>query len=145
MQSMTLRYACYDCKFACVPRQGDITLADYWGASKLLADKDTEKGVSLVLTNTPLGKEIWDIIKRNCIYVQSSIEDAARENGNLVNTTKMPDIRSRCYREIQSRGYKDVAHHEFRCDNYLTNKIKQSILHSSIRPFILQIRSIFKD
>ena len=34
MYGMTYRESCYECKFAKVPRQGDITLADYWGVKE---------------------------------------------------------------------------------------------------------------
>ena len=49
------RYSCYHCPFARIPRQGDITLADYWGVKRYFPNMDTDKGVSLVLLNSPQG------------------------------------------------------------------------------------------
>lgn len=144
MYGMTSRYSCYDCHFARIPRQGDITLADYWGVSKFFPDFDTTKGASLVMINSSCGKYIWNSIEGSCIFEQSCVEDGAKNNGNLIRTTTCPDIRHQCYSEIRSRGYADVARKEFRCDNYFKNKIKQLILNSFIRPFILQIRSFIK-
>lgn len=36
----TYRRSCFDCKFARIPRQGDITLADYWGVGRFHPQMD---------------------------------------------------------------------------------------------------------
>lgn len=55
MRAFGYRYSCYHCPFARIPRQGDITLADYWGVKRYFPNMDTDKGVSLVLLNSPQG------------------------------------------------------------------------------------------
>lgn len=52
----TYRYSCFKCPFAKLPRQGDISLADYWGVQKPFPLMDVTKGVSLVLVNSQIGK-----------------------------------------------------------------------------------------
>lgn len=47
--------ACYNCKFAAIPRTGDVTLGDFWKISDDLMD---EKGVSVVLANNEKGLKI---------------------------------------------------------------------------------------
>ena len=58
MYAYTYRYSCYDCKFAQLPRQGDITLADYWGVDKFFPDLERTKGVSLIIVNTQQGRVV---------------------------------------------------------------------------------------
>ena len=54
------RHSCGKCHFCNTTRPSDITLADFWGWEKTdpNINKD-DKGVSLVLVNTPKGREIF--------------------------------------------------------------------------------------
>ena len=127
MYAYTYRYSCYDCKFAQIPRQGDITLADYWGVDKYFPDLERTKGVSLIIVNTQQGRVVWDGIKESIEFRKSNIVDAAKENGNLVHKTIMPAIRPNCYQMIRERGYDDVANKEFRIKGYRFYVIKCAI------------------
>lgn len=132
MNAFNYRYSCYDCKFAKIPRQGDITLADFWGVKNYFPDLDVSKGVSLVLVNTRSGDDIWDKIKKHVNFQESCIQDAAKENANLTHQTPMPEIRTHCYEMILQRGYKSVAEKEFRSPNYLKEKVRTTLIHSWI-------------
>lgn len=112
------RYSCYNCRYAKVPRQGDITLADFWGIDVFLPDFDNSNGCSLVLLNTEKGGIIWKQIKEKCDYKESVVADAAQFNGNLIRTSEEPEIRKTIYEKIGKRGYADVARKEFRSPNY---------------------------
>lgn len=118
MYAMTYRYSCYDCKFACVPRQGDITLADFWGVKEFFPHINAKHGVSLVLVNTERGKKMWDLVKEDYEYYQSTVANGAKCNANLINRTSKPSIRDGIYEKIDSLGYKTVAHSVFRSPKY---------------------------
>lgn len=145
MYAFNYRYSCYNCKFAKVPRQGDITLADYWGVRTFFPRMDTSKGVSLVLVNSEKGREVWEHVKDTLIYYLSCVEDAAVENGNLLHTTTMPEIRRRCYALIRERGYRSVAEKEFRPSHYCRVKLRvllsQTLLWSLLRKIRNKIRN----
>ena len=132
MWAFDYRYSCYDCKFAKVPRQGDITLADYWGVKKFFRNLDVSKGVSLILINNKKGEFVWERIKYKIELHKSCLEDAAEKNGNLIHTTKMPEIRKYCYDLIRKRGYDSVAKKEFRASNYWFIWIKECVAHTLI-------------
>ena len=140
MYAYNYRYSCYDCKFAQIPRVGDITLADFWGVRKYFPDLETQKGVSLILLNSIQGEKIWEKIKQNLIYRVSNLKDAAAENGNLIHQTKMPPIRQECYKMIKERGYEDVAKKEFRIKRYWLHALKYRIITSI---FYNKIKNIF--
>ena len=144
MWAYNYRYSCYDCKFARIPRQGDITLADYWGVKKYFPDLDASKGVSLILINTETGKKLWEIIQSDMEYRTSCVADAAQENGNLVHTTQMPEIRKSCYALIRQRGYDSVAKKEFRAPNYRMMKFKLYILHTRFGKLLRRIKHIIR-
>ena len=62
LNNLFLRRSCYDCLFRRGESQSDMTIADFWGISKLFPDFDDDKGVSLVLVNTIKGKNMLDAI-----------------------------------------------------------------------------------
>ena len=137
MYAFNLRYSCYDCKFARIPRQGDVTLADFWGVKKLFPELDVSKGVSLALVNTNRGIYVWNQIKASVYFVESCVKDAAKENVNLIRQTPMPEIRKCCYEMILQRGYKSVAENEFRIPHYFLVK-SRIVLRNSFLGKILR-------
>lgn len=109
MYAMTYRYSCYDCKFASLPRQGDITLADYWGVKEFFPQVDDRHGVSLVLVNTENGKLVWDRVKEDCEYYVSNVVDGAKYNGNLVHKSEKPAVRDGIFKKIEEEEYPKIA------------------------------------
>lgn len=140
MWSFNYRYSCYNCPFAKIPRQGDITLADYWGIKKYFPELETSKGVSLVLINTLKGENIWEKIKETLIYRLSCVENAAVENANLVHATQMPAIRKHCYEMIKQRGYKSVAEKEFKHPHYFREWLKMHIAHTVLGKLLIRCK-----
>lgn len=122
MYGMTLRYSCYDCKFATIPRQGDITLADYWGSKNFIPEMNNSNGVSLCLVNTEQGRMVWKQIKEFCEHRKSNIKDGVIYNKNVVQTTQPHPYRSYVYKKIREEGYETVAQKEFRIKDY--NKVR---------------------
>lgn len=124
MYSYTYRYSCYDCKFARIPRQGDITLADYWNVKNFFSNIDTSKGVSMIMINTQKGKDIWKQIKDNCVWEESNVKDAATYNRNVNHVSEMPSIRETIYDDIEKIGYKRIAETKFRGKDYHKKRIR---------------------
>lgn len=54
----TLNLVCYNCPYAHIPRQGDITLGDYWGVENHHPDWPIDKGISAILVNTENGNQV---------------------------------------------------------------------------------------
>lgn len=139
------RPSCYECKFAYIPRQGDITLADYWGVKHFFPKFDNSNGCSLLLLNTEKGRKLWDQIKISCKYEVSKIEDATLYNSNLTQPTNKPEIRDKVYLLIDEQGYDSVANQLFRSPNYIKLKIINNILNlSALKPLIYMYRRIKK-
>lgn len=128
MQAYTYRESCYECKFSQIPRQGDITLADYWGANKFIPNIDITKGVSLVLLNTVKGEQIFSKVKNRCVVYESTLSDASCYNGNLVKRTQRPRLRDSIYSLINEKGYKHIAESYFRIKKYRLIRVKLWIL-----------------
>lgn len=132
IKAMTYRESCYKCKFAKIPRQGDITLADYWGVKTFFPDIDTTKGVSLVLTNTKKGETVFHTISKECIVRKSNINDAVTYNGNLITHTNRPEIRTGLYERIKQDGYAKVARSSFRSKDFFIIYTKTKLINIPI-------------
>ena len=68
LKNIMLRPSCADCPFCEYPRQGDITLGDFWGVSRLMPGAEDNKGVSIVMINNKTGEKAFNKIKDSLIY-----------------------------------------------------------------------------
>lgn len=82
--SLYLRPICYSCPFRKLRSGSDLTLADFWGIETLKPEMDDNKGISVLLLNTPKGRDMVqelhlkkkevgysDVVKRNKAVVCS--------------------------------------------------------------------------
>jgi len=60
LSNMSLNPICESCQFSKVPRQGDITLGDFWGIEKYKENLNDGLGTSLVLLNNEKGKILFE-------------------------------------------------------------------------------------
>ena len=57
-KNLMLRKSCSKCKFAVYPRQGDLSMGDYWGITKLDKTMNDRKGTSIVFVNNDKGMQL---------------------------------------------------------------------------------------
>lgn len=72
---------CHHCPYTSTARQGDITLADFWGyVSQKYKYRNDEKGISLVLINSKAGLNVFEQVSPRLICVDKKIEEAISGN-----------------------------------------------------------------
>lgn len=82
--SSSFRECCYRCRFAKLPRVGDVTLADFWGAERDERFKRFAKqGLSLVTTQSKKGAELVEKSSQDLDLVSCSADFALSCNGGL--------------------------------------------------------------
>lgn len=80
----SLRPSCHECKYTNTSREGDITLADFWGyQAHNIHTIQYNKGTSLVLVNSNKGIELFDKIKKHLYFEGATIEAAKKSNKSL--------------------------------------------------------------
>lgn len=86
-----LRESCFNCRYSSLSRVGDITIGDFWGVEAVPHNifEPVEKGVSLLLCNTPKGGDILKDIRQGMKVLQLNVEEALQMN--LRESTKMPE------------------------------------------------------
>ncbi len=60
---LALRLSCADCLFCAFPRQGDVSIGDFWGIQSLEPGMTDKLGTSIVFINNPNGRQLYDSIK----------------------------------------------------------------------------------
>lgn len=60
---LSTRKFCGACSFSKLPRQGDITLGDFWGVDRYNREYRGKTGTSIVSVNNEQGAKLWDAVK----------------------------------------------------------------------------------
>ncbi len=108
LKNMCLRDSCSKCPFAQLPRQGDITLGDFWGIEKYSKKLNDKKGLSMVLINSKKGQEYIDLIKKECkIFEQVPLKYAIKGNPCLVRSSIPHADRNAFFERFDKMSLKD--------------------------------------
>ena len=99
LNDFNLRETCYGCKYSRLPRQGDITIGDLWGARKLRLGFPQQK-TSVVLLNTAKAEDAFfgaAVSAGKSHYLKELSLKTRHLNGNIfrsiVGTEKLRDRR----------------------------------------------------
>lgn len=134
-----MRPSCYECKFKGLPKNSDITLADFWGIEKINLKLDNNKGTSMVLINSEKGKELFDKIKNNIEFEQIKSEDVFEQNVCNSYSPKLTETRKKVFENIDNMTFDELKNNFFQSptkkeriiifikNNKLTFKMKKVI------------------
>lgn len=100
------RTSCFQCKYACGERYGDITLGDFWGYQKANLKMSVAEGVSCCLLNTEKAKSLLEGIPVNAEYVDVDI--IVQGNTHLRKTSKKGALWESVMNEIRDNGFDNL-------------------------------------
>lgn len=86
LANMDLRESCYICKFKSTKHKSDFTVADYWGIDKIKPEIDDDKGLSLLLVNTPKGARFLLEIATKIDLVKTDLEQVFAYNPCIIKS-----------------------------------------------------------
>lgn len=111
-QHIMFRHSCGNCHFCNTKRPSDITIADFWGWQKQDPNINSDdKGLNLVLVNTPKGKEIFEAIKDRLEFIDASPE--AYMQPNLLAPSEMHRLRTKFEKDYFQKGFSYVYTHDY--------------------------------
>ena len=74
-KNLNVRRSCAKCPYTNLKRVSDITLADFWGWQESVPNMNKDnKGISLVLSNTKKGEELFRAISNNLDYQEVPLD-----------------------------------------------------------------------
>lgn len=110
---------CGDCPFAKIPRQGDITIGDFWRISEYKKELNDGKGTSVILINNEKGKQFLDrILDKAKVCEEAPLEAAIKGNSNLVSSPKVHVSRNRFFKDLSSRRFGELAQWSYVAERY---------------------------
>lgn len=82
------RNCCADCQFQKFPRQGDITIGDFWGIEDCDPELDDNKGISVILVNSQKGQRLLENCKKDFVVLrEEDLQDAIVKNPNIISSS----------------------------------------------------------
>lgn len=106
-QHIIFRHSCGKCHFCNTTRPSDITIADFWGWEKTDPEFGQDnKGVSLVLVNTPKGREIFEAVKDKLNTIPAELDNCLQPN--LQHPTKLNSQSEKFVQDYERYGYEYV-------------------------------------
>lgn len=128
---LTQRLCCYSCPYVKVPRQGDLTIADYWGVyNNTDFEYDTYNGVSLVLVNSDKGSELFKRLSSKLFINKRTFEQACENNPCLnERSIRANPLRNVFFRDLRKKKFSYIVR------KYLTKQ----------RPFIIRLLGKLKS
>lgn len=121
LKGVTLKKSCTNCKFNKLPRQGDLTMADFWGIKEKYNDK---LGTSVITVNNNKGKYLFKILKENSkLCVKQNLKSAYENNYNLIKSSTINECRDEFYKMLNtiSINYAKEKYIDDKCDCMILN------------------------
>lgn len=111
IRNIILRKSCGKCMFNRLPRQGDITLGDYWGIHAIRPELDDGKGTSVVLVNTTKGNELIDSASIGFkIFQKLPLESALSGNPNITSSSVEHENRTGFFAKARQESVTEALH-----------------------------------
>ena len=108
-----VRPSCYACQFKGMPRQADITLADFWGLNELHPEMDNDRGTSAVLLNSEKGREFFQGAGGALFFRECTLQEVASGNPALSRSLERRPERDRFFEDLEALPFAELAHKYF--------------------------------
>lgn len=105
LANLYIRESCENCRFATIPRAGDISLADCWEKSLDGSDID-DKGISAVLLNSDKGVTFFKKAEAKLHLESASLEYVLKGTPTLAKGSYPSNKRTEFWALYEQRGYK---------------------------------------
>ncbi len=122
--NLYIRPSCGKCNFKDVPRNADITLADFWGIDSKF---DDDHGVSMVLINNSKGKNIFKNISDRIVFNRRDFKEIYKENICFNNSVMVPKKSAEFLRALDKYSFSVALKKYSKQEKYFINIVKQFI------------------
>ena len=113
------RPCCEYCRYKEIPRQADITLADFWGIARLNPAWDEDLGTSAVLLNSLKGRRLYWTLQERVQSYDVSWEHVSQGNGALTKSVTLAADREDFFQDL------DYLRFDHLIDKYCKKTLRQ--------------------
>ena len=106
-QMLFQRSVCETCQYACLPRQGDITIGDFWNIGQNDASWDDGLGTSLVFINSHKGEQLLSRTKERIKRIER--KDYQISVNRVDDFSVAHRNRDRFYQEIKTKKFNQLT------------------------------------
>lgn len=141
LKNYCLRPSCYECKTRCV---SDLILGDLWGSQEIISEMDDDKGISLVLINSSLGRSVMEEIEKKVETVEIDLDSAVKYNPSIYSSVPWPNQRGTFFNNLQILSFEKF---EKKYNRLLKKKEKNDFVSSMVyyaKRLILSILQFLK-
>lgn len=123
-KNFSLRDSCHKCPFAAHSRTGDITIGDFWKIEKQYPEFQDNKGISLLITNSQKGENLFTNVFSNYEYIKTPLDFSMEQEALNLPCKKSPKSND-FWQTYISSDYKSVVKkfHSFPKIKYYVKKI----------------------
>ena len=107
-KNLFMRKSCYDCLFRKIPRNADLTFADFWG----LEDKYPKQwynGLSCLLVNSKKGKDYFRKFQNSIVLFEEDISILKTTHKKAFKSIKIPENRKSFFNDICNKNFKYIV------------------------------------
>lgn len=104
VKNICLRPSCFSCT-AKYYKISDITIADFWGIDNVAPEMNDNLGVSLVITRTDKGQELFDSIQSKMKRKEVNYEDGVRDNKSEYKSYNKPKERDTFFTDMDNMSF----------------------------------------
>lgn len=128
VKNVCLRPSCYSCA-AKAYKLSDVTVADFWGIDNVAPEMNDNLGVSLVITRTNKGQELFDAIQDSLFSKEVSYEDGVRDNKAEYEPYSKPAERDCFFKDMNRLSFERLSHKyvDIPIRKVITKKIKKIV------------------
>lgn len=112
LMDVTLNRCCYNCRYAHFPRQGDLSLGDFWGIQHIHPEWPIEQGISVLLVNTEQGRKFLSCLNEEKITLNRVPFSAVYKGQKEVYmrpVREIPQERERFMRECATTALEELV------------------------------------
>ena len=124
LENLILRECCGNCQFNKLPRQGDITIGDFWGIHRYNKKLNDKKGTSVVLVNNKKADYLVNLLQKNSKLLKKvPLKFSLPDNPNITTHSVIHKKRDLFYENIDKLSYKENIDYTLgdKCDCMILN------------------------
>ena len=110
LSNVCLRPSCYDCAQKGDNYSSDITLADFWGISKVFPEMNDDRGISVVIVRGEKGRGLFESVKDGIVYKACNVKSVARLNTAYGESAKRPETRESFFEALaDNKSFRELS------------------------------------